>query len=236
MEQEPVQHIFNQRPQEEATAEVAGRSDRTKLPESKIGSISHGWEPDGRNHPPGGLGQRLEEVAEQRCGRTALVVARSVNLVKIELPAEAAEPDLREEWTAEVEELVLLVVLSNIGILAQVLLAGHACPWVNSGLLCTVGGPIAVDRLLIRDETNEAVIQDIVGGLRVSVRNAILQDVFDVLATVFEDQVAATRVIINEVRDIEDFGADGNIAGLLGIVRFDLSTGEGGKGTSRHRG
>src|SRR5690606_25687682 len=112
-----------------------------------IEAVADTWDPDQRNYPPRRLAERLEEVAEQRRRLAALVVAWAVHLVQVELFGEAAPPDLREQRTAEVEKLVRLVVGRDVGVLAQILLGGHARPGMHIGAVGAVGpigSPIAV--------------------------------------------------------------------------------------------
>lgn len=220
VEQEPMEPVLNERPDEEASDEVAAGGNATQLLTGDVRAVHHRRKPDSGNHPPRCLCQGLEEVAKERSRGTALVVARAMNLVEVEFPAEATIPNLGEQRTTEVEELVLLVVLGNIGILAEIFLAGHAGPGVDKGFLRgrAILVRCSVRRLLVNDEANEAVIQDIVGSLRMSMRGRVFQNVLDVFATVLEDKVTATRVVIDEIGNIVNLGADGNIAGLAGAV------------------
>lgn len=215
-----MQPVLNERPDEETSDEVAASGNATQLLTGEERAVHYRREPDSGNHPPRCLCQRLEEITKERSRRTALVVARAMNLVEVEIPAEATIPNLREQRTTEIEELVLLVVLCNIGILAEILLAGHAGPGVDKGLLRgrAILVRYSVRRLLVNDESNEAIIQNIIGSLGMSMRGRVLQNVLDVFAAVLENEVAATRVVIDEIGNIVNLCADGNVAGLAGAV------------------
>lgn len=127
MKQESVQAVLYERPEEQAKPPVRGGSgDVLQALGSKIGAVADAGQPKGGDHPPRRLAERLQDVSKQRRGCASLVVARAVDLFQVELLAEAPEPDLGEEWPAEVQELVLLVVVVEVRLLAQVLFAGHA--------------------------------------------------------------------------------------------------------------
>lgn len=175
-----------------------------------------------------------------------------MDLVEVELFGEAAEPDLREERTGQVEELVLLVIVVIVGVLAQVFFARHASSRVDrfvlvvdssiavgllgSSVAIAVGLAISIcsDGLFGDDEPDDRVVQDIICGFGVTVGCRVLQNVFDIATGVVVDEVGATGVVLGEVGDIEDLGADGDVAGLLGVVRLDLSASEGWQRSGRH--
>jgi len=106
---------------------------------SNPGTVRDARQPDHRNNPPGGLGERLKEVTKQRRRLASLVVARAMDLIKIEFFGETAEPDLREEGSVQVEKLVLLVVQVIVCILAQVLRARHSGSGVDGAIGVSVG-------------------------------------------------------------------------------------------------
>jgi len=249
-----VQDVFDNRPEPESKRKVPSSVELVVIAlGSHVDSIHDARSPDGGNHPPWGLGERLEEVSEQRRRLAALVVARAMNLVKVELLGEATEPDLREEGPAQIKKLVPLVIAVDICILAQVLGAGHSGSRVDVRL--AVGSGIAVGHLgssiavgisiglaismtigglFGNEEADQRVIEDVVCGFGVLVGIRILEDVFDIAAGVVEDKISAAGVIIGEIGHIVDLVANGDVAGSLGVVCFDLGTGEGWKGSRRH--
>lgn len=245
MEKKAVQDVLDQTPETEAGRPASGLFPATgEAFVGKVCTIRDARQPDDRDHPPGRLGQRLEEVAEQRGGLASLVMARTVDLVQVELFAEATVPDLREKGATQVQELVLLVVAAIVGLLAQVLLAGHACPGVDPSRRafadCFRSG---ADRFLGRsigralgsnDEADEGVIEHIVGGLGVRVGGFVAENLFDVFAGVFEDKVGTARMILCEIGHIVDFVVNGDIARFAGVVGFNLGAGEGWQGAGWH--
>lgn len=135
MEQEAVQNVLDQSPESKAKSEVAGhRRNTAKALERDIDTVRDGRPPNKRNQPPRRLGQRLKEVAKQRRRLSSLVVARTVDLVKVELFGEATVPNLHKQRLVQVEELVCLVVGVVVGVLAEVLFAGHTRPRMNPRL------------------------------------------------------------------------------------------------------
>jgi hypothetical protein len=66
------------------------------------------------------------------------------------------------------------------------------------------------------------------------VRIRIFEDLFNIAAGIFENVFGTARMVLNEIGDIVDLVANGDIARVPRIVLFDLSTGEGWKRTSRH--
>lgn len=65
-------------------------------------------------------------------------------------------------------------------------------------------------------------------------RRLVVHDVLYVLAAIFQDQVSSTRVILDKGRNVIDFGANGDIARLAGVVGGDVGLGNGGQGSARH--
>ena len=208
---------------------------------SNPGTVRNARQPDHRNNPPGGLGERLKEVTKQRRRLASFVVARAMDLVKIEFFGETTEPDLREEGSVQVEELVLLVVQIIVCILAQVLRARHSGSGVDGaigvsvdftiGQLCVsvaVGLSVGVSIYsLFRDEKSDKVlIENLVGRVRVCMRIRIFEDLFDVAAGVFENIFGTARMILNKIGDIVDLVADGDISGVTRVMRFHLSASE----------
>lgn len=140
MEQEAMQDIFNYGPEEHAEYPVAqGVELVVKTLRSNPGAVRDARQPDRRNNPPGGLGERLKEVSKQRRRLASLVVARTMDLVKIKFLGETTEPDLREERSVQVEELVLLVVQVIVCVPAQVLRARHSGSGVDGAICVSVG-------------------------------------------------------------------------------------------------
>lgn len=105
----------------------------------EVGAVDDGGEPEGRHDVPGGFGEGFEEVAEERRAVAALVVARAVDLLQVEVFAEPAVPHLHEEWSLEVEEFVRLVVGLDVGFLAQIVLAAHARAGVDGSAVLIFG-------------------------------------------------------------------------------------------------
>lgn len=251
-----MQDVFDNRPEPESKRKVPGSVELVVIAlGSQVDGIHDARSPDGGNHPPRGLGERLEEVSEQRRRLAALIVAWAMNLVKVELLREATEPDLREEGPAQIKELVPLVIVVEVRILAQVLGAGHSGSRVDISL--AVGSGIAVGHLgnsiavgisisigmaismtigglFGNEEADKRVVEDVVGGFGVFVGIRILEDLFDIAAGVVEDKISAAGVIIGEIGHIIDLVANGDVAGSLGVVCFDLGTGKGWKGSRRH--
>lgn len=159
-----------------------------------------------------------------------------MDLIEIEVLAEAAVPDLEKEGLAEIQELVLLVVHVRIGVLAEILLARHAGARMDIFLLVGSGGSVgtAVSGALFGDEADKGIVQDFVGSLGVFVGCGILQDVGNVLARVLDDEATATGVIVDEVGHIVDFVADCYIAGVGGAMRLDLGSRKGRQRSGRH--
>jgi len=140
MEQKAMQDIFNYGPEEHAEYPVAqGEELVVKTLRSNPGAVRDARQPDRRNNPPGGLGERLKEVSKQRRRLASLVVARTMDLVKIKFLGETTEPDLREERSVQVEELVLLVVQVIVCVPAQVLRARHSGSGVDGAICVSVG-------------------------------------------------------------------------------------------------
>lgn len=67
-------------------------------------------------------------------------------------------------------------------------------------------------------------------------RNLVLQDVCNIPAAIFEDELAATGMAVEKVCDVVYFGPNGNVARLLVVVRGHLGARDGRKGTAWHRG
>jgi hypothetical protein len=241
-----VQNIFNDSPEEDTKQPIANSVELVvEALRSDEGAICNAWQPDRRNHKPSGLCEGFKEVSKQRCGLAALVVARTMDLIQVEFLREFTEPKLREKRTAQVEKLVLLVIHVVVCFLAQILLAGHS----GSRMNCAIGVPVgqlrvaiaigssigmSVDGLFGYEESDQALIEDFVGRVRMCVRIRIFEDLFDVTASIFENVFGTARMILNKVGNVVDLVANGDIARVPRVVLFDLSTGEGWKCTSRH--
>lgn len=238
VEEEPVQNILNQAPEEKAKDPVGGSVKRAiQSLIRQIGAIHDGRNPDQRDHPPGSLAERLQEVAKQGCRLSSLVVTRAMDLVQVEFLGKPAKPDLREQRSAQVQELVLLVVVGIIRLLAEILLAGHASSRVDGrsfAILALRGGEIPIP--LRRNESNEGVVENFIGSIRVRVRGRVLQDILNVATSVVQDQACATGVIIHEIGNIIDPSANCYIARSGGIVLLDFGAREGWEALGRHIG
>lgn len=236
--------ILDQSPEEHTKAPVAKGGGSAQPLGSNGHTVGRGWQPDGRDNPPGGQRERLEEVAKQGGRLAALVVSWTVDLIKVKLLAEASEPDLRKERATEIEELVLLVVTVGVGIFAQVLLARHASPRVGVGIAILARRGVAIDLvgravgagLLGDNESNKRLVEDIVRGLRVGVGGRVLQDLLDVLASVLEQEVGTAGMVVGEVCHVVDLGLDCDIARFGRVVRLDLGASKCRQGPTGHRG
>lgn len=134
VEEAAVEAVLDEGPEAEAEKPVEGCRERGEVLRGEVGAVGDGGQPHGRDHPPGCQGEGLEEVAEERGGGAAAVVARAVDLLEVEFFAEVAAPDLHKEGLVEVEELVRLEVRGGVGFLVQVFGGGHAGGCVD-GLL-----------------------------------------------------------------------------------------------------
>lgn len=80
---------------------------------------------------------------------------------------------------------------------------------------------------LFRDEkSNKVLVENLVGRVRVCMRIRIFKDLFDIATGVFENIFGTARMILNKIGDIVDLVADGDIAGVTRVMRFDLSASE----------
>jgi len=80
---------------------------------------------------------------------------------------------------------------------------------------------------LFRDEKSDNVlIKNLVGRVGVCMGIRIFEDLFDIAAGVFENIFGTARVILNEIGDIVDLVADGDVARVTRVMRFDLSASE----------
>lgn len=241
-----MKQIFNERPDEESQHEK-GRQvvDVLETLGGRVDAEGHARPPDQRDNPPRRLAEGLQEVSKERRGLAALVVPGAVDLVEVELLAEAAEPDLREEGLAEVKEFVLLVVLIVVCFFVQVFLVCHARPGVYPIPICSavtvaVQVSVAVDPDQLRPwlstgyETNEGVFEHLVGSLGVVVGVGVLEDRCDVLPGPVKDEVGAAGVGVEEVCDVVDIVANGDIAGLGRAVRLDVGARQNRERTRRH--
>lgn len=105
VEQEPVDDIFCQSPDEHSAEEVIGRSVRrqTRL-ETPVKVVGDDGQPKDGNHKPWGLGEDLKVgQSKDPCG--ALEVTRDVDLLQVERLGKVAVPELPKERLAEIEEL-----------------------------------------------------------------------------------------------------------------------------------
>ncbi len=250
VEQEPVHKVLDDGP--EAEAEQPHGDDLEGGLEAlagQVGSIRDTGQPEDRDDIPRGLGQRLEDVAKERGRFAALVVAGAVHLVEVEFFGEATEPNLGEERSAQVQELVCLVVLLGVRVHLHVLGAGHAGPLVNLAPLlvndhlvlqgghnrrCSAllrGMSVAIRR---RQETDQRVVEDLIGSLAVGVGVLVLEDIGDILASVVEDELCAAGVGIEEIGHVVDVGTYSDVAGLSSLVRLDLGDREGREVSARH--
>lgn len=59
------------------------------------------------------------------------------------------------------------------------------------------------------------------------VRYLVFHNLFDIFAAVFEYQVCAAGVVVEEGCDVVDFGTDCHVAGLGGVVSGDLGRRQG---------
>lgn len=244
MEQESVKAILGKSPEEDAKGPIPGGDQLgAKALRSQIGAVGDPGQPNSRDHPPRGQGEGLEKVAKERRGFTALVMARAMDLVQVKFLAESAEPDLREEGTAKIKELVLLVVIVIVRLLIQVFLTRHAGSGVDGGIVLggtglaigmTVGVAVTVGRLLGGNESNQRVIKDFICCIGMGMRSRVLEDLFDIATGVVEDEIGTARMVVGELGHIVNFVADSDIARLLGVVRLDLSARKGWERSSRH--
>lgn len=208
--------VLDQGPDEDTQTPVTSKNKRRAYAlASLIGAVDDAGHPEGWNNPPRGLCERFQEVSEQRRGLASLVVAGAMDLVEVEVLAEATKPDLREQRTAKIEELVLLIILVVIRLFAEVLFARHAGSGMDSGIVFGLGGDgfsVGFVALCRHDEANVVIVEDLVGGLGVEVRGLVVENVLDIATSIIEDQAATTGVIVHELGHIIDVGADGHIA------------------------
>jgi hypothetical protein len=246
VEQEAVQNVFNDSPEENTKQPVAKSEELVvEALRSDVGAICDAWQPNKRDHIPSGLGERFKKVSKQRRRLAALVMARTMDLVQIEFLGESTEPELREKRPVQIEKLVLLVVHVVVCFPTQILLAGHS----GSRMDCDIGVPVgqlpiaiavgssigmSVDGLFGNEKSDKALIEDLISRVRMSVRIRIFQDLFDIAAGIFENVFGTARMILNKVGNVVDLIADSDIARVPRVVLFDLGTGEGWKCTSRH--
>lgn len=95
VEQTPVHAVLDDGPDAEADDPIRGCDQRiAEMLRREVRAVDDGWEPESGHDVPGSLRERLEKVAEQRRTLTTLVVSRTVDLLQVELLAEAAIPDL----------------------------------------------------------------------------------------------------------------------------------------------
>lgn len=244
MEQESVHQILDQTPEEESQNPVShtgGHIGDTR--KANRGTVGDTREPQDRNDIPCRLAEGLEEVAKERSGFATLIVTRTMDLLQIEILAETAIPQLHEKRLVEVEELVPLEIFCVVGFDGQVFLFRHARSLIyDLRVVCRRGiarvhVPICVGLLRSRiraQETNKTVIQDFVGRLGMFMRNNIAHDLSHVFAGILENQIASTRVIIDERGDIVYFRAKGHIARLGVVMGLDLGRSELWQDSSRH--
>ncbi|KAL2273974.1 hypothetical protein FJTKL_03761 [Diaporthe vaccinii] len=213
-----VKEILNERPDEEAQYQEGRQVVETlEALGGRVDAEGHAGPPDQRDNPPRRLAEGLEEVSKERRGLSAFVVPGAVDLVEIELLAEAAEPHLREEGLVEVEEFVLLVVFRIVRLLVQVFLGRHARPRVNPLTICgTVAVGVAV----------RGVFEHLIGSLGVIVGVRVLEDCRDVLPSPVEHEVGAAGVGVEKICDIVDVVANSDIAGLCRAVCLDVGARE----------
>lgn len=238
MKQEPVHHVFNQSPEEEPKNPVASSSGHTGHTRKTHGcTVGDTRKPDYRNDIPRRLAERFQEVAKERCGFTTLVVTRTMDLLKIELLAEAAGPQLHKQRLVEIKEFVLLVILDDIRLNRQILLSRHTRALIDSPCLFLRTCSSIRTRLCRRisaKEADQAVVQDFVGRLGMLVRYHIAHNFTHVLARILENQIASTGVVVDERGNIVDFRADGDIARFGVVMRLDLGLGQRWQDLSRH--
>lgn len=140
-------------------------------------------------------------LVKEACG--VLQVARRMHLLEVKLLGKVGTQHLRHERLVEVEEFVRLVVGRKVGLLGmkvfgdddRVILARVAT--LGSALLecvlLSIGG---------RQTTNDVLVEQLVGRIRVRVLLRIVHDLAHVLAGVLDDEVISTRVILDEIGDI----------------------------------
>lgn len=182
-------------------------------------------------------------------------------LLEVELLREFAEQHLREERSIEIQEFVRLPVLVQVRLFGKIFLGGHARRSVNrrsSGkvvdldamrlqlhvALCRrrqgddligVGGiDNGLQNRISGEESNEAFVQNLVGGFTVGMRRLVFQNILHVLARVLEQQVASAGMIFDEIRHIENSFPNCHIARLLIVVLLNFGERDRRKGSGRH--
>ena len=243
VEQESMHYIFDQAPKKEPKNPVTCTSGHTRhTRKSNEGTEGDTWKPHNRNHIPRGLAQRLQKVPKEGCRFTAPVVTGTMDLLQIEFLAEPAGPQLHKQRLVEVQKLVLLVIFGIIRFDRQVFFVRNARGRIHNSRVCIsihfyASGSIRIVLLRCRisaEETNKTVIQDFVGRLGVFVRGNIAHNLPHVFASIFENQIASTRMIVDERRYIVHLGSQSDIARFGVVMGLDLSRGEGWQDSSRH--
>lgn len=243
VEQEPMHYVFNQTPKEEPKNPVTctwGHAGHTR--KSNEGTEGDTWKPYDRNHIPRGLAQRLQKVPKERCRFTTPVVTWTMDLLQIKFLAEPTVPQLHKQRLVEVQELVLLVVSGIIRFHGQVFFVRHARGRIHNPRVCISihsRASRSICMVLLRcrisaEETNKAVIQDFVSRLRVFVRSNIAHNLSHIFASIFENQIASTRMIVDKRRYIVHFGSQSDIARFGVVMGLDLGRGKGWQDSSRH--
>lgn len=246
VEQNAVQDIFDNGPDEDTKHPIGSSVELVVIAlGSYVGAVCDTRQPDRGNHPPSGLGERLKKVSKQRRRLAALVVARAMDLVQIELFGESSEPKLGEERFAQVEKLVLLVIQVVVCVLAHILRTRHSGSRMNCAIGINIGVSVgqlrmaiavdmSIDSLFRNEKSDDALVEDFVRRVRVCVRIRIFEDRFDIAAGPVEDVFGTAGMVLDKVGDIVDLVANSNIARIPRVVRFDLCAGEGWKSSSRH--
>jgi hypothetical protein len=255
VEQAPVENIFDDCPEPKPKDPVAGKSLAAQTSGSYLGDNRNNRPPQRGDNPPGCLAQRLQKVAKQGCRVASLVVPRAVYLLQVKVLFEATIPYLHQQRLAQVEELVFLVVCVGVCLTLEILCRRHACRGIERlavlchgleiFLACLCGqqrnnlsghGALcrAFDDRVCSSEANQAFVQYLIRRVGVLVGDFVLEDIRNVFATVLEDEFAATWVAIEEVGNIVDLCADGNVAGLVGIVRLHVGGGDGWESAAWH--
>lgn len=191
VKQEPVHHVFNQSPEEEPESPVASTSGCTgHTRKANGGTVGDTRKPDDRNDIPRRLAERFQKVAKEWCRVTTPVVTRTMDLLEIELLAEAASPQLHKQGLIEIKELVLLVIFGDIRLDGQVFLSRHTRALIDSPCLFLRACSSIRIRLCRRTsayKADEAVFQDFVGRLGMFVRYHIGHNFTHVFARIFEN-------------------------------------------------
>lgn len=113
----------------------------------------------GVDHPPRGLGERLKEVAKEGSRLAALEVSWTMHLVKVKLLGEVTVPELRKQRLAQIQKLVLFIVLIVIRVLAEIFFLGHASSRVH---ILAIGVSIDVSVLLRLEIADKRIVEDII--------------------------------------------------------------------------